>query len=83
MYAPEITRPSHTAELLKLAFAEGLRACEECGGYDFVVTMKAGAVFEGAPTVTQIEDVGHVLALTSGHFIVAHEIAAIEVRWLS
>lgn len=68
------------AELLRLAFDEGAKACEEFGGFEFIVTTKAGAVFEGAPVAAGASDVGAILALMSGCFIVAEQIAAIQVR---
>lgn len=78
-----IARCAITAELLKRAFDEGAKACEDSLGFEFVITTKAGAVFEGAPDACCAEDVEYVIALLSGHFIVAHEVAAIEVRRLS
>lgn len=70
------------AELLRLAFDEGAKACEDSGGFEFIVTTKGGAVFEGAPVAAGASDVGAVLALMSGCFIVADEIAALQVREL-
>lgn len=68
-----------TAQLLKFAFASGAEACDDSGGYVFRVTTRAGIVFEGAPTVYTAEEVGRVLVLLSGDFILTHEIAAITV----
>lgn len=75
--------PMHSpvlAELLKLAFDEGARACDDGGGFEFIVTMKGGAVFEGAPEAGAADEVGHVLTLLPGCYILTGEIAAIMVR---
>ncbi|MBB2964745.1 hypothetical protein [Methylobacterium sp. R2-1] len=69
-----------TAQLLKFAFASAEAACAEGGGYTLGITLKSGATFEGAPVADCAEDIGAVLVLENGHFILTHEIAALTVN---